>query len=194
MSKLRKSSSSGHRHATAGSWGNGDGQLRHPWGAAVASKRVYVTDQGNNRISVFDTDKLKWLFSFGSDGAKQGQFREPRGLAVHGTELFVADYRNHRIQVFSTADADKAKCPVVRILGGGPSSTVGRFNGPSGGAHAPCLHRVVCAAYVLPAACAMLCSETLSTLKSLPLSPLAASSLPPPYPRSLHPQREALCD
>lgn len=139
VSKLRKSSSSGHRHAVAGSWGGGDGELRHPWGLTVSNKRVYVTDQGNDRVSVFDADKLKWLFSFGSSGSKQGEFSSPRGVCAHepSNELYVADFRNHRIQVFSLKDADKAKCPSVRIIGGGGralgSSTAGRFRGPSGG-------------------------------------------------------------
>ena len=83
VSKLRKSSSSGHRHAVAGSWGGGDGELRHPWGLTVSNKRVYVTDQGNDRVSVFDADKLKWLFSFGSSGSKQGEFSSPRGVCAH---------------------------------------------------------------------------------------------------------------
>lgn len=138
ISKLRKSSSSGHRHAVAGSWGGGDGELRHPWGAAVAGKRVWVTDQGNDRVSVFEADKLKWLFSFGGSGAKPGELSSPRGLCAHAAtnELFVCDFRNHRVQVFSMKDADKAKCPPVRIIGGGGgalgSATAGRFNGPSG--------------------------------------------------------------
>lgn len=79
VSKLRRASSSGHRHATTeGGWGGGDGQLRHPWGIAVANKRVYVTDQGNDRVSVFGTSKLEFLFSFGGRGSGIGQLREPR--------------------------------------------------------------------------------------------------------------------
>ena len=143
ISKLRKSSSSGHRHAVAGSWGGGDGELRHPWGAVVAGKRVWVTDQGNDRVSVFDVDKLKWLFSFGSSGSKPGELSSPRGICAHtpSNELFVCDFRNHRVQVFSTKDADKGKCAPVRIIGGGGrvlgSATAGRFNGPSGGEKPP---------------------------------------------------------
>ena len=132
VSKLRRQSNSGHRHAIAGGWGGGDGQLRHPWSVAVASRRVYVTDTGNDRVSVFDTEKLQWLFSFGKRGSGSGEFREPRGIAAHDSELFVADYANHRIAVFSIADASDATCPPVRIIGGGDSSIAGRFSGPSG--------------------------------------------------------------
>jgi hypothetical protein len=178
--KLRHSSSSGHRHAVAGSWGGGDGELRHPWGVAVAAKRVYVTDQGNDRVCVFDADRLKFLFSFGERGRGLGQLHEPRcappvslpcvsvasasaarrgvgapsphartvpwgltcgsprlglrGIAAHGTELFVADYRNHRLVVFDTSDAANMRCPPLRLIGGGASCILGRFDGPSGGA------------------------------------------------------------
>ena len=72
LSKLRRASTSGHRHATAGGWGAGDGELRHPWALCVAQRRVYVTDQGNDRVSVFDADRLKWLFSFGARGNGAG--------------------------------------------------------------------------------------------------------------------------
>ena len=78
LSKLRRASSSGHRHATAGGWGGGDGELRHPWAVCVAARRVYVTDQGNDRVSVFDAEKLSWLFSFGGHGKGSGQLHEPR--------------------------------------------------------------------------------------------------------------------
>jgi hypothetical protein len=131
VSKVRHSSVSGNRHAVAGGWGSDDGQLRHPWGVAVIGKRVYVTDQGNDRVSVF-TDKLQPLFSFGTSGGSAKEFREPRGIAAHGTELYVADYGNHRIQVFGT-DETTMDCQLLRVIGGGESSTQGRFCGPSGG-------------------------------------------------------------
>ena len=78
LSKLRRSSSSGHRHACVGSWGGGDGELRHPWGLAMCGKRIYVTDQGNDRICVFDPAELRFLFAFGQRGSGEGDFREPR--------------------------------------------------------------------------------------------------------------------
>lgn len=84
LSKLRRScDSSGRRLATVGGWGGGDGELRHPWGVAVTvaatmPKRVYVTDQGNDRICLFSADRLAFLCSFGATGSGAGQFREPR--------------------------------------------------------------------------------------------------------------------
>ena len=80
LSKLRRSCTSGKRLATVGSWGCGDGEMRHPWGVAASAKHVYVTDQGNDRVCVFSVDKLAFLFSFGSNGKRLGQLREPRCL------------------------------------------------------------------------------------------------------------------
>ena len=139
LSKLRRSCTTGpetvhraKRLANVGSWGGGDAELRHPWGVAVAQKRVYVTDQGNDRICVFGADKLNSLFSFGGRGGGLGQLREPRGLAAHNDELFVADSRNHRIVVYSLAEAASDAVHPVRCYGGGESATAGRFALPSG--------------------------------------------------------------
>ena len=91
LSKLRRSCTSAaettsraKRWACVGSWGGGDAELRHPWGVAVANKRVYVTDQGNDRICVFSADKLDFLFSFGGRGGGMGQLREPRCARATG--------------------------------------------------------------------------------------------------------------
>ena len=99
---------------------------------AVAGKRVYVTDSGNDRVCVFEADKLRFLFSFGQKGGGLGQFRSPRGIAAHGSKLYVADQLNHRIQVFSLDHVADSRCPPVGAIGGGASATPGRFSAPSG--------------------------------------------------------------
>ena len=127
LSKLKQTTSSGTRLCTAGGWGGGDGQLRHPWGVALARGRVYVSDGGNDRINVYDTDQLLFLFSFASRGCGHGELRGPRGVAASESELFVADSQNHRVQVYSLDDGS-----FVRTVGGGESSSLGRFKQPSG--------------------------------------------------------------
>ena len=76
------------RLASVGSWGSGDAELRHPWGVAVAQKRVYVTDQGNDRICVFSADKLAFLFSFGGRGRGMSELLEPRYVLNMNPALF----------------------------------------------------------------------------------------------------------
>ena len=52
----QQAASSSQRLATAGAWGGGDGELRHPWGVATLGARsqlVVVTDSGNERVCVF---------------------------------------------------------------------------------------------------------------------------------------------
>ena len=80
----------------------GDGQFLWP-GALVtdSNENLYLTDQADNKIVVFDKDGgsvAKW----GETGSGQGQLLGPSGLAFDSNEnLFVSDTRNHRVQVFT---------------------------------------------------------------------------------------------
>ena len=109
-----------------GTLGGAAGQLDNPAGIAVSGGEVYVTDQGNRRISVFATDgtfarafgkavnagagspdvcTVVTTCRAGTTGATAGQLSTAYGLAVSGGEVYVADYANHRVSVFSTAGA-----------------------------------------------------------------------------------------
>jgi sugar lactone lactonase YvrE len=62
---------------------------------------VIVTDTGNKRIVIFDSDG-NYLSQFGEEGFAPGQFYEPTGLALDAEgNLYVADTWNQRLQVFS---------------------------------------------------------------------------------------------
>jgi tripartite motif-containing protein 71 len=95
--------------------GSGPSQLSSPRGiAADKDGRVYVTDLGNDRISVFNADGSQ-AFSFGRKGAQPpksrlGEFNEPSGVAV-GTDgtIFVADAWTGRIQTFDSRGKPKAE-------------------------------------------------------------------------------------
>ena len=82
--------------------GTGDGQFNSPEGVAVdGSGKIYVADQANHRIQVFDSGGVFQL-KFGTTGSGDGQFNSPYGVAVDGSgNIYVADTHNHRIQVFS---------------------------------------------------------------------------------------------
>lgn len=57
-----------------GKTGSGDGELDYPGGIAVSSDgRVYVADQTNRRVQVFDREG-HFLFKWGEYGVKEGQF------------------------------------------------------------------------------------------------------------------------
>ena len=86
-----------------GKKGEGNEKLDHPTGIAVDSNDVvYVTELGNNRVSVF-TNKGEFIKTFGALGAGPGQFKGPSGIAVdkNGT-IYVCDTFNNRLQVFQT--------------------------------------------------------------------------------------------
>lgn len=68
--------------------------------AIDSSGRVYVSENGNHRVSVF-TSYGQFVTSFGSEGEGPGQFKCPRGLAVDSSGvLYVCDGHNNRVQLF----------------------------------------------------------------------------------------------
>ena len=60
---------------------------------------AYVTDQGNDRISVWAANGV-FRFGFGKHGTGDGDFRDPFDLSIGDGEVYVSDWSNHRIQVF----------------------------------------------------------------------------------------------
>jgi DNA-binding beta-propeller fold protein YncE len=56
-----------------GKAGTGDGEFDMPGGIAVRGDRVYVADQTNRRVQVFDA-RGKFLFKWGKYGTKAGEF------------------------------------------------------------------------------------------------------------------------
>lgn len=67
------------------------------WGPDGA---LYVTDEGNHRVLVFDASGAL-LAELGSRGSSLGRFRSPKGAAVSALSyLYVADRGNERVQKF----------------------------------------------------------------------------------------------
>jgi DNA-binding beta-propeller fold protein YncE len=107
----------------SGTLGGAASQLDNPVAVAVGGGEVYVTDQGNRRVSVFATGgtfarafgkavnlgagspdicTAASTCRFGSQGGAAGQLNSPFGIALDGGEVYVADYLNNRISVFAT--------------------------------------------------------------------------------------------
>ncbi len=109
-----------------GVYGTGQGEWMWPAGIATDSQeQVYVSDEWNQRISVFDS-KGVFLKEWGEFGAGPGQINRPSGLAFDPQgHLLIVDTLNHRIQRF-TKDGEY-------IDGwGGCGDGPGRFNMPWG--------------------------------------------------------------
>jgi sugar lactone lactonase YvrE len=86
-----------------GQGSNDPGALEDPYGVAIGPEGdVYVADEGNSRVSVFDTSG-QFLRSFGSIGAGAGNLEFPYAVAVspNGT-VYVADTNNYRLSVFNS--------------------------------------------------------------------------------------------
>ena len=107
-------------------WGEGDGRSTWPFGvAADAQERVYVSDEWNNTISVFD-NKGKFLQKWGKTGSGDGELLRPAGLVCEKNgNVIVVDSGNHRLQVFTGEGKFLAKC-------GKAGSGDGEFNQPWG--------------------------------------------------------------
>ncbi len=86
--------------------------------------RLLVTDTGNKRVQVFDSEG-NFVTQFGGPGAGDGQFNEPTGLAIDGDgTIYVSDTWNKRVQVFSPDYAFVRAFPVPQWDGMDP----GLFN------------------------------------------------------------------
>ncbi len=89
-------------YGTFGLYGDGDGQMVSPVGAAEDSQgRIHVSDDYNHRITAFDYDG-NFVSKWGAHGADEGEFDGPSGIAFDGDDnLYVADTHNNRVQKFT---------------------------------------------------------------------------------------------
>ncbi len=109
-----------------GSFGSGDGQFNGARGVAINNTHIFVTDQANSRIQIFDFNG-NFVDKFGSSGSADGQFDNAWGIAVNSSNIFVADRNNNRIQIF-----DLAGNFVDKLGDLGSGSADGQFNAPAG--------------------------------------------------------------
>ncbi len=110
-----------------GSHGSAPGQFDLPWGIAVnpSTGEVYVADQNNNRVQVFDPNGA-FLRQFGTQGSAPGQFDLPYGIAVDAAgDVYVTEMGNNRVQKLTSTGA-----PISMF--GSLGSGNGQFNTPSG--------------------------------------------------------------
>ena len=70
---------------SVGTRGNSRGEFLNPWGVVVEhkSENIYVADQSNNRVQVFDKE-VKYLFEFGSD-----KMKSPLYIVIYKDRVFV---------------------------------------------------------------------------------------------------------
>lgn len=118
-------------YGTFGHFGNSDGQLISPSGAAEDSqRRIYVTDDYSHRISVFDYDG-NFVSKWGVHGNSEGELNGPTGIAFDSSDnAYISDTNNDRVQVFTSAGEFK-------LAFGSKGSGEGEFDLPWGVTVAP---------------------------------------------------------
>lgn len=80
--------------------GNPDATFFRPRDVAVdAQGRIYVLDQGNYRVQVFDADG-RFMRTLGREGQGPGEFQYPLSLAVGDDRLLVVDGGNARVGIW----------------------------------------------------------------------------------------------
>ena len=80
----------------------GQDKLKAPWGIAITSEHIYVTDRELHALFQFNKNSFQLLNRTGTMGQTNGQFNTPRGLCTdYSGDVFVADCDNHRICIFS---------------------------------------------------------------------------------------------
>ena len=109
-------------------YGNGSGDGQMVWPVAMAfdsSEQLYITDEHNQRISIFDSSG-NFLAKWGVPGSGDGELNGPAGIALDQEDnVYVVDQHNHRVQKF-TSDG-------TYLMGWGEfGSGSGQFNLPWG--------------------------------------------------------------
>jgi DNA-binding beta-propeller fold protein YncE len=95
--------------------------LYNPAGIVVRGDFVFVTDQGNHRIQVFQKHTGSIITTIGSHGPGPMQLGAPHGIAIDGDTLFVSEAETHRVQAIDLKRSQHI------ALGG-----VGRLHYPKG--------------------------------------------------------------
>ena len=93
---IKKFTSRGEYVSKFSSCGSNPGQVSHPTSIIIDNNLVYVSDYGNHRISIFDTNGC-FVHCFGKRGSGQGEFNS---ITIDSLgNLYVSDTDNNRLVV-----------------------------------------------------------------------------------------------
>ncbi|MBI5206917.1 MAG: NHL repeat-containing protein, partial [Candidatus Firestonebacteria bacterium] len=78
------------------------GKHPDPTYVLVIEDKIYITDNDNHRVVVYDRNTLEFVLEWGKNGFREGEFRYPFMMATNGTnKLYVVDVINARVQAFT---------------------------------------------------------------------------------------------
>ena len=103
--KMQKFNRYGQLVKSIGKWGRSPGEFDYPRGVRYYNHQVYVCDNGNGRVQVFDSN-LNFVLSFGTNNDGPGQLKGPRDIDFDAQgNIYVLDFvvnqLSDRVQVFS---------------------------------------------------------------------------------------------
>ena len=85
--------------STFSSEGSNPGQITKPTSIVIDNNILYVSEFGNDRISIFDINGC-FIHCFGKRGSGEGEFNSPFGITVDSLgNLYVSDTYNNRLVV-----------------------------------------------------------------------------------------------
>lgn len=87
------------------------GAVLAPAGLEVTASELYLVDQGNDRVSVYDHSG-RYLRGWGRRGEGPDEMRDPQAIAVAGERVYVTDRGNGRVLVFDPQGKPQAAWPV----------------------------------------------------------------------------------
>ena len=94
----------------------GQDKLMAPWGIAITSEYIYVTDLVLHALFQFNKNNFELLNQTGTEGQTDGQFDGPRGLCTDNSgDVYVADCGNNRVCIFSNDFQFKSKLGIGQL-------------------------------------------------------------------------------
>ena len=94
----------------------GQDKLSWPWGIAITSEYIYVTDTGLHALFQFNKNNFELLNRTGTEGQTDGQFNGPTGLCTDNSgDVYVADNGNNRVCIFSNDFQFKSKLGIGQL-------------------------------------------------------------------------------
>ena len=94
----------------------GQDKLSRPWGIAITSEYIYVTDTVLHALFQFNKNNFELLNRTGTKGQTDGQFDKPTGVCTDNSgDVFVADSGNDRVCIFSNDFQFKSKLGIGQL-------------------------------------------------------------------------------
>ena len=136
----------GQPNFLTGSYGTTNAKFRDPWGVASDGTRVYIADQGNHRILIYNSIPTisgaaadvvigQTDFVTRTSGVSEFKFNAPESIFAKDGKLFVGDYSNSRVLIYNSIPTTNGAAADVVI--GQPDFVTSSYGSTNGKFHTP---------------------------------------------------------